>query len=81
MKKETLTIILSVIMAAAIATAFVIIHKPLPRPDALTLRPKIYLNDSLSNALSDIPETENIDKRIRAYNIGRSTRLNSSHAT
>lgn len=68
MKKRKLIIILTGITAAAIATAFVIIHKPLPTPESLEeLKPKIHLNDSLHNALSDISGTEGIDKKVRAY--------------
>ena len=68
MKKKTVAIILTAIMAAAIATAFVIIHKPVPKPDPLaSMKPKIHLNDSLSNALSDQPELAGLDKKVRNY--------------
>ena len=67
MKKKTLAIISSALMAAALATAFVIIHKPIPRPDPLSLKPRIHLNDSLTNALSDLPETEGIDREVKSY--------------
>ena len=64
MKKKTLAIILSAITAAAIATAFVIIHKPVPRPDSLVdLKPRIHLNDSLTNVHSALPELEELDKK------------------
>lgn len=53
-------------MAAAIAMAFVIIHKPIPRPEPL-LPPRIYLNDTLSNSRSDIPELAGMDKKIERY--------------
>ena len=56
MKKKTIAIILTAITAAAIATAFVIIHKPVSKPDSLaSLKPRIHLNDSLSNAHSSLP--------------------------
>ncbi len=67
MKKKTLAIISSALMAAALATAFVIIHKSIPRPEPLSLKPRIHLNDSLTNALSDMPETEGIDRKVRSY--------------
>ena len=54
-------------MAAALATAFVIIHKPVPKPEPLTLKPRIHLNDSLSNSLSEFPELTGLDKRVRQY--------------
>ena len=68
MKKKTLAIILSAITAAAIATAFVIIHKPVPRPDSLVdLKPRIHLNDSLTNVHSALPELEGLDKKVNNY--------------
>ena len=68
MKKKTIAIILTAITAAAIATAFVIIHKPVPKPDSLaSLKPRIHLNDSLSNAHSSLPELEGLDKKVRNY--------------
>ncbi len=65
MKKKTVKI-LAFITAAAIATAFVIIHKPLPKPEPISA-PRIYLNDTLSNAMSEIPELEGLDKKVRSY--------------
>lgn len=67
MKKKTIQIIFTAIMAAALATAFVIIHKPVPKPEPLTLKPRIHLNDSLSNSLSEFPELTGLDKRVRQY--------------
>ncbi len=52
--------------AAAIATAFVIIHKPLPKPAPIE-EPRVYLNDTLSNVLSEIPELEGLDRKVRSY--------------
>lgn len=66
MKKKTLTIILSVITAAAIATAFVIIHKPVPKPQPIE-KPRVYLNEKLNNTMSELPETEGIDKKVKAF--------------
>ena len=68
MKKKTIAIILTAITAAAIATAFVIIHKPVPRPDSLVdLKPRIHLNDSLTNVHSALPELEGLDKKVNNY--------------
>lgn len=66
MKKKTLTIIFSVITAAAIATAFVIIHKPVPKPQPIE-KPRVYLNEKLNNTMSELPETEGIDKKVKAF--------------
>ena len=46
--------------------AFVIIHKPIPRPEPLAA-PRIYLNDTLSNSMSDIPELAGMDKKVEKY--------------
>ena len=67
MKKKIFAIILTALTAAAIATAFVIIHKPVPKPAPLTLKPRIHLNDSLSNMLSSQKELEGLDKKIMGY--------------
>ncbi len=60
------TIILSSIAVALIATAFVIIHKPLTKPAPIK-GPRIYLNDTLTNAMSEIPELEGIDRKVHHY--------------
>ena len=67
MKKRTIKTILTAITAAAIATAFVIIHGPIRKPDPLKMKPRIHLNDSLTNELSQIPELEGLDKKVRNY--------------
>lgn len=66
MNKKISTIIFSAITAAAIATAFVIIHKPIPKPQPIE-KPRVYLNDTLSNAMSEIPELEGLDKKVKKY--------------
>ena len=53
-------------MAAAIAMAFVIIHKPIPKPAPLE-PPRIHLNDTLSNSRSDIPELTGMDRKVERY--------------
>ncbi len=65
MKKKT-TVILGFIGAVALATAFVIIHKPLQKP-APVEPPRVYLNKILTNSMSEIPEVEGIDKKVRRY--------------
>lgn len=68
MKKRTIKTILTAILAAALATAFVIIHNPIPKPEPLApMKPKIHLNDSLTNTLSAIPELEGLDKKVKNY--------------
>ena len=66
MKKIVTTIISLITAAAAIATAFVIIHKPLPKPEPLA-KPRIYLNDTLSNRMSEIEGLEGLDRKVRTY--------------
>lgn len=66
MKRKTLVILSSSILAAALATAFVIIHKPLPRPEPIKA-PRVYLNDTLTNSLSDIPEVAGLDKKVKSF--------------
>ena len=66
MKRKTVITILSSITAAALATAFVIIHKPVPRPEPL-MEPRVYLNDTLSNAMSEIPGLAGLDKKVESF--------------
>lgn len=66
MKKSNIAIISSLVTAAAIATAFVIIHKPLPKPQPVE-KLRVYLNETLDNSLSELPEAEGIDKKIRSF--------------
>ncbi|MBR2063472.1 MAG: beta-lactamase family protein [Bacteroidales bacterium] len=66
MKKSNIAIISSLVTAAAIATAFVIIHKPLPKPQPVE-KPRVYLNEKLDNSLSELPEAEGIDKKVRSF--------------
>ena len=65
MKKNTFIIILS-LTAAALATAFVIIHKPMPKPAPIG-GPRVYLNETLTNEMSEIQELAGLDKKIKAY--------------
>lgn len=59
-------IIIISILAAAVATAFVVIHKPIPKPEPIPA-PRIYLNDTLSNSMSEIPELEGLDRKVEKY--------------
>ena len=52
--------------AAALATAFMIFHKPIPKPEDLE-GPRIYLNDTLKNSMSEIPELAGLDKKVTKY--------------
>ncbi len=65
MKKKT-SIIFTAFIAAAVATAFVIIHKPLDKPQALK-GPRVYLNQTLTNNLSEIPGLEGLDRKVASY--------------
>lgn len=55
-----------IIAAAALATAFVIIHKVIPRPQPVAA-PRIYLNDTLRNEMSSFEELEGLDKKVRSF--------------
>ena len=64
--KRNLTIITITIAVAAIATASVLIHKVLPKP-APILEPRVMLNDTLKNSMSDIKELEGLDRKVRSF--------------
>ena len=66
MKRRILSIIIIALTAAAIATAFVIIHKPIPKPEPIE-GPRVYLNEKLTNEMSEIDGCEGIDKKVRAF--------------
>ena len=51
---------------AAIATAFVIIHKSIPKAKPL-MAPRIYLNDTLKNSMSEIEELAGMDKKVNSF--------------
>ncbi len=55
-----------IIAAAALATAFVIIHKAIPRPQPI-VAPRIYLNDTLRNEMSSFEELEGMDRKVRSF--------------
>lgn len=66
MKKLNRMSIITALTAAALATAFLIFHKPVPKPEPLEA-PRVYLNDTLSNSMSEIPELEGMDKKVRSF--------------
>lgn len=63
MKRKHLIIITGIIIAALV-TAFAFIR---PRKSGREAEEFLHLNDTLSNALSDIPELEGMDKKIRRF--------------
>ncbi len=65
MKKNTIYI-LGAIAAVAITTAFVFIHKPLKKPAPIEPR-RVYLNQTLTNEMSDIEAVAGLDRRIHKY--------------
>ena len=67
MKKRLLGItIAAVAVAIIVATASSIFHKPIPKAAELR-KPTIRLNQTITNADSDIPELEGLDKMMRYY--------------
>lgn len=52
--------------AVALATAFVIIHKSIPKAVPL-MEQRIMLNDTLKNSMSEIEELEGMDKSIKSF--------------
>ena len=67
MKKKLLGItIAAVAVAIIVATASSIFHKPIPKAAELR-KPTIRLNQTITNADSDIPELEGLDKKMRYY--------------
>ena len=55
-----------IIAVAAIATAFVIIHKSIPKPGEL-LAPRVYLNKTLTNEMSQFEELAGLDKKVNSF--------------
>ena len=65
-KKAIYITIASLAVAIIIATASSIFHKPVPKPAELK-RPTIRLNQTVTNADSDIPELAGLDKKVNYY--------------
>ena len=55
-----------ILAAVAIATAFVIIHKSIPKPAPL-MEPRVKLNETLKNEMSEIEELAGIDKKVNSF--------------
>ena len=65
-KKAVYIAVASLAVAIIVATASSIFHKPIPKPAELR-RPTVRLNQTVTNADSDIPELAGLDKKIRYY--------------
>ena len=67
MRKKTIYITIgSLAVAIIIATASSIFHRPLPKPAEIK-KPTIRLNQTVTNADSDIPELAGLDKKVNYY--------------
>lgn len=67
MRKKAIHItIASLAVAIIVATASSIFHRPVPKPAELKM-PTIRLNQTVTNADSEIPELEGLDKKVRYY--------------
>ena len=64
--KKTYALIAAILAVAAIATATIVIKKPLQHPAPLAPE-RVYLNEVLSNDSSSFEELEGLDKKVRAY--------------
>lgn len=65
-KKAIYITIASLAVAIIIATASSIFHKPIPKPAEIQ-KPAVRLNLTVTNADSQFPELEGLDKKIRYY--------------
>ena len=65
-KKAIYITIASLAVAIIIATASSIFHKPIPKPVEIK-KPTIRLNQTVTNADSDIPELAGLDKKVNYY--------------
>lgn len=64
--KRQVRLSIFILSAVAVATAFVIIHNSIPRPEPL-MEPRIMLNDTLKNSMSDIEELAGLDKQVKSF--------------
>lgn len=66
--KRRLPIILALaaVLAITIATATSFFHRPLPKPQELASE-RVKLNETLDNSMSEIPELEGLDRRVRKF--------------
>ncbi len=65
-KGEIIVLTIAAIAIVFLSTASIIIHKPIPKP-APVEAPRVYLNEILTNELSDSLDLEGLDKRIVTY--------------
>ena len=65
-RKATYITVAAVAVVLIAATASSIFHKSIPRPAEL-LKPAVRLNQTITNADSDIPELAGLDKKMRSY--------------
>lgn len=64
--KKRLTRTAAICIAVAIATAFVIIRISIPKPAPL-MKPRIMLNDTLRNSMSDIEALAGLDRKVNNF--------------
>lgn len=64
--KKRLTRTAVLCAAVAIATAFVIIHISIPKPAPL-MKPRIMLNDTLRNSMSEFEELAGLDRKVNSF--------------
>lgn len=65
-KKAIYITVASLAVAIVIATASSIFHRPIPKPAEIQ-KPTVRLNQTVTNAHSDIPELAGLDKKINYY--------------
>ena len=65
-KKAIYITVASLAVAIIIATASSIFHRPIPKPAEIQ-KPTVRLNQTVTNAHSDIPELAGLDKKINYY--------------
>ena len=65
-KKAVYITMASLAVAIIVATASSIFHKPIPKPAEIK-KPAVRLNQTVTNADSDIPELAGLDRKIKYY--------------
>ena len=65
--KKGFSIIISSLAVAAIATASIFVHhRSIPKPESFA-KPRILLNETLDNSMSDIEELHGLDRKIETF--------------
>lgn len=64
--RRRIILLIFIIIAAGVATAFGIRHSRLSQPEPLAPE-RVYLNRILTNDTSDFPELDGLDRKVRAY--------------